>query len=65
MNLESAMLAQTRENGKCLVVDFELCVGGQELKETIALINNAGYHFIAATQEGDTYTVFFRRPMNG
>ena len=44
------------------VVDFCLCVGLEELKETIHNINLSGYIFLTATQDGETYTVFFRRP---
>ena len=43
------------------VVDIEFCVGIEELKETLHVINQCEYTFITATQDGDTYTVFFRR----
>lgn len=43
------------------IVDFELCVGLEELKETIHEINRCGYAFLAVTQDGESYTVFFRR----
>lgn len=45
------------------IVDFELCVGLDELRETVHTINRCGYTFLTATQDGDTYTVFFRRPV--
>lgn len=44
-------------------VDIELCVGIEELKETLHKINRYGYIFLTATQDGETYTVFFRRPI--
>ncbi|MBR2311118.1 MAG: hypothetical protein IKA47_11415 [Oscillospiraceae bacterium] len=44
------------------IVDFELCIGLEELKETLQTINTCGYTFIGATQNQDVYTVFFRRP---
>lgn len=47
------------------VIDFEFCVGREELKQTIVEINRMDYVFAGATQDGDTYTVFFRRPVNG
>lgn len=43
------------------IVDFELCVGVEELKETLHRINRAGFVFLTATQDGDMYTVFFWR----
>lgn len=41
--------------------DFELCVGFRELKETVRQINENGYALVAVTQNGEGYTVFFRR----
>lgn len=43
------------------IVDFEMCVGLDELKSTIHEINRCGYVFLTATQSGDIYTVFFWR----
>lgn len=43
------------------IVDFQLCVGIEELKETLYEINKCGFVFLAATQSGDVYTVFFWR----
>lgn len=45
------------------IVDFEMCVGLDELKSTIHEINRCGYVFLTATQSGDIYTVFFRRQL--
>lgn len=45
---------------RCLY-DFELCVGLDELKETIGEINHNCYTLVGVTQYADTYTVFFRR----
>lgn len=44
-----------------IIYDFELCVGVDELKETIREINQRGYSLIGVTQHEETYTVFFRR----
>lgn len=41
--------------------DFELCVGVDELKETLHTINMRGYALICVTQSADVYTVFFGR----
>ena len=47
------------------VVDYELCVGTEGLKQTLAEINRLDYTFLAATQAGEVYTVFFRRYLSG
>lgn len=44
-----------------VVVDFVLCNGLEELKETIHKLNVSSQAFLSATQEGEVYTVFFRR----
>lgn len=43
------------------VYDFEICIGVEELKQTLAKINYHGYDIVAVTQTMDKYTVFFRR----
>lgn len=43
------------------VLDFELCVGLEELKQTVHEINRCGFVFLTATQSGEAYTVFFWR----
>lgn len=43
------------------VVDYALCVGTDELRQTLREINRGGYLFLCATQHEDVYTVFFRR----
>lgn len=43
------------------IYDFEMCVGVEELKETMDVINHHGYDLISVTQSGEVYTVFFRR----
>lgn len=43
------------------VYDFEICFGEESLKRVIAKINYHGYELAAVTQDGDKYTVFFRR----
>ena len=43
------------------IVDYELCVGTGELRQTLLEINRTGAAFLCATQDGEVYTVFFRR----
>ena len=43
------------------IVDFQLRVGTEELKETLHEINKCGYVFLTATQSDEVYTVFFWR----
>ena len=43
------------------LVDYQLCVGTEELRETLHEINRQGYGFLCATQQEDVYTVFFLR----
>ena len=47
------------------VTDFQQCTGEDGLKKVLAGIDRLGYLFSAATQSGDVYTIFFRRPRNG
>lgn len=44
-----------------IVVDFQMCVGVEELKEALHEINKCGYIFLTATQSDEVYTVFFWR----
>lgn len=48
-----------------VLYDFELCVGVDELKETIGVINDRGYDLVSVTQYEEVFTVFFRRPASG
>lgn len=43
------------------LVDFQLCVGTEELSEILYEINRQGYGFLCATQHEDVYTVFFQK----
>lgn len=45
--------------------DYEMCDGEMALKSVLWQINLCGYDLIAVTQYKRTYTVFFRRPLNG
>lgn len=45
--------------------DFQRCVGEASLKEILKSIDRLGYRLVAASQDGDAYTVFFLRPRNG
>ena len=47
------------------VVDFELCVGTEALKQTLAEINRLKYSILTVTQNGEVYTVFFWRYLGG
>ena len=47
------------------VYDYEVCDGGEALKQIIAHINTHSYDHISVTQHEHTYTVFFRRPACG
>lgn len=41
--------------------DFEICAGVDGLKLALATINYHGYDVVALTQNGDIYTLIFRR----
>lgn len=45
--------------------DIEICVGVEELKRTLHIINSCGWPIVAMTQDEEVYTVLFRRPANG
>lgn len=47
------------------VTDFQSCVGEASLKAVLSGVDRLGYHLISVCQHGDTYTVFFKRPVNG
>lgn len=44
------------------LLDFEFCADRVELAQTLRAIDRNGYAFLCATQDGESYTVFFRRP---
>lgn len=48
-----------------LLYDYELCDSEDSLRCMIREINSSGYVLIGVTQQGDTYTVFFGRSVNG
>lgn len=45
--------------------DYKRCVGEIALQEVIHIINTSGYTLVSVTQYEHTYTVFFRRPVDG
>lgn len=45
--------------------DYERCDGEASLQKIIQRINAAGYSLVCVSQYEHTYTVFFRRPVNG
>ena len=45
--------------------DFQRCVGEASLKEILVGLDRLGYKLVAVSQDGDAYTVFFRRPRGG
>lgn len=47
------------------VTDFQRCVGEASLKEVLTSIDRLGYRLVAASQDGNAYTVFFLRPRAG
>lgn len=47
------------------VTDFQQCTGEDGLKKILSGIDRLGYWLVAVTQNGEDYTVFFRRPRNG
>lgn len=49
----------------CSVYDIEICVGVEELKRTIRIINSSGWPIVSMTQNEEVYTVLFRRPVHG
>lgn len=71
MTTAKALAHLARGNGKfpllerTVIYDLDLCVGLDELRETIGVINSEGYLLICVTQSEDTYTVFFGRPAYG
>ena len=47
------------------IYDIEMCVGVEELKRVIRVINSCGWTIAAMTQNEEVYTVLFRRPADG
>lgn len=47
------------------IYDIEICVGVEELKRAICLINSVGWKIISMTQNEEVYTLLFRRPAHG
>lgn len=47
------------------VTDFQHCFGDDGLKKTLSGIDRLGYWLVAVSQDGDAYTVFFKRPVDG
>lgn len=45
--------------------DYKRCDGETALQEVLHIINTSGYTVVSVTQYEHTYTVFFRRPVNG
>ena len=52
-------------NATGFLCDYEQCEGEVALRKTIQQINTSGYTLISVSQREDTYTVFFRRPVDG
>ena len=49
----------------CFLYDYDRCTGETGLQAVLIKINNLGYDLISVTQYKNTYTVFFRRSVNG
>ena len=45
-----------------MIYDIEYCVGLDELKRVIHMINVSGWKIVTMTQHEEEYTVLFRRP---
>ena len=45
--------------------DYNRCDGETALQETLRIINSCGYALVGVTQYEHTYTIFFRRPIDG
>ena len=50
---------------QCGIYDIEICVGVEELKRAIHIINSSGWPIVAMTQNEEVYTILFRRPAHG
>lgn len=46
------------------VTDFQRCVGEASLKKILRGLDRLGYWLVAVSQDGDAYTVFFKRPVD-
>lgn len=44
------------------IYDIEICVGVEELKRAIRLLNSSGWPIVSMTQNEEVYTILFRRP---
>lgn len=47
----------------CSVYDIEICVGVEELKRSLHIINNCGWPIVSMTQNEEVYTILFKRPV--
>ncbi len=54
-----------QSNGEQFLYDYQRCNGETALQEVFRIINTSGYILVSVTQYEHTYTVFFRRPVNG
>ena len=47
-----------------MVYDYEVTRKWVDLRDILGLINSSSWELIAVTQDGERYTVFFRRPLH-
>ena len=47
---------------ECGIYDIEICVGVEELKRAIRILNSSGWPIVTMTQNEEVYTILFRRP---
>lgn len=47
-----------------MVYDYEVTREWVDLRDIMGLINSSSWELIAVTQDGERYTVFFRRPLH-
>ena len=52
-------------NDRLFLYDYKRCDGEKALQEALHIINATGYVLVSVTQYEHTYTIFFRRPVNG
>lgn len=59
------LLQREKKPQPAAVVDFALCDGTGELRDALQSIIDQHYDVITVTQYGNTFIVFFRRPVDG
>ena len=42
--------------------EIEICVGVEELRKAIRILNSSGWPIVTMTQNEEVYTILYRRP---